>query len=357
MTKHVYKLWSITLLISTSLIGLFQLVFHEYPYFWIVFPSLSISLLLSLWIDRRKPSWGALALFLNTLMISFGMYWLFHYDPRLTTLLYFPPLFTLLFQNRRYFIWSVLLTVFWHTFTHRGELDIQSHADFALIFLVYSLLLFFVMQNVSRSASEAAKWKERVDVLSKAIEARDSYTQGHSRRVALYAVEIGRHVPGVDIEELRVSGDLHDIGKIATPDSVLLKPGRLTPEEYEIIKRHSVDGANLLRQFGIGGPILDGVLYHHERMDGSGYPERLVGDQIPLFARILAVADTFDAMTTTRSYRVAFPPQKAYDEIVSLSGRFYDAEIVKIFCMVYPQILAVFEKEEGERMINTSSAG
>jgi putative nucleotidyltransferase with HDIG domain len=342
--EMLYRSWTIMLTITCLMTGGYQVTYHDFPHFGYMFGALLAATLLSYWLQRNLPNWGRPILFVTTFLITSAMYGLVHETAMLTMLLFFPPLYSLLFSDKRYFYWSVWLTAASYFLIARDN-TLHVHLIFLIVFFIYSLLLSYV----ARQASESAKFQERIDVFSKAIEARDSYTQGHSRRVSRYAVEIGRQVPEIDIEELKVSGDLHDIGKISTPDSVLLKPGRLTAEEYDIIKQHTVDGANLIRQFGIEGAILDGVLYHHERMDGSGYPAGLKGEDIPLVARILAIADTFDAMTTTRSYRVAFPTQKAYDEIVSLAGKFYDPELVEIFQNVYPQFLVIFEAEERMR--------
>jgi cyclic di-GMP phosphodiesterase len=150
------------------------------------------------------------------------------------------------------------------------------------------------------------------------IEARDAYTNGHCHRVATYATALGRELGlgADDLHALERGGFIHDIGKIGIPDAVLLKPGRLTPAECDIVKQHTVIGDQLcagLRSLARVRPI---VRHHHERCDGSGYPDALVGDSIPLLAQIISIADAFDAATTRRPYKAAVSPEEAAGQLV-----------------------------------------
>ncbi|VWX35313.1 HD domain-containing phosphohydrolase [Exiguobacterium oxidotolerans] len=168
------------------------------------------------------------------------------------------------------------------------------------------------------------------------LDARDPYTAGHSLRVAEYSVEIARaaDLPDEQIELLRKSALLHDIGKIGIRDAVLLKEGRLTEEEFDEIKRHPVIGVHILSQVDLPEtlqPILPGVKYHHERYDGKGYPEGLTGDAIPLFGRIMAIADAYDAMTSDRPYRKGMPAEQALSILEEGSGTQWDATFTKLF--------------------------
>ena len=153
--------------------------------------------------------------------------------------------------------------------------------------------------------------------LALTIEARDSTTDGHCQRLAQYAFALGRTL-GLDEDDLSAlarGGYLHDVGKIGIPDAVLLKPGPLTPDEYELIKQHPIIGDRLcgeLRSLRRVRPI---VRHHHERLDGSGYPDGLIGDAIPLLAQIMGIVDVFDALTTERPYRVALPIAAAAQEL------------------------------------------
>ncbi len=166
--------------------------------------------------------------------------------------------------------------------------------------------------------------------MSNAIEARDPYTHGHSERVAKVAYEIAvrLQLSEVSCQEIYLSGILHDIGKIGIPDHVLLKPGKLDAQEVEIIQRHPEIGHRILEQLGKLKFALPGVLYHHERVDGEGYPHRLKGDQIPLMARILAVSDAYDAMTSSRVYRNAMHSAKALEILRNGVGTQWDADAV-----------------------------
>jgi putative two-component system response regulator len=159
-----------------------------------------------------------------------------------------------------------------------------------------------------KHATDALENAEKVIFsLAQTIDARDAYTYGHSARVSLYAGLLGERL-GLDPWQLAVvrrGGLFHDFGKIAIRDRVLLKPGKLTEEEYAEIKRHPTKGRDLLGNMKTLGPALDVVYHHHERMDGSGYPDRLTGESIPITARITSIADVFDALTTARVYRGA----------------------------------------------------
>lgn len=176
--------------------------------------------------------------------------------------------------------------------------------------------------------------------ITKKVELKDRYTHKHSDRVAKYSVKIAKKLKlsKEQLENLTVAAVLHDIGKIYVPIEILNKPGRLTDEELDIIKKHPLDGATMVKNsyYHDLAPIIE---QHHERLNGSGYPYGLSGDDILLEARIIAVSDTFDAMTEDRTYRKAFKEQLAIDELKGLAGSHYDKEVVCAF----EQIL----KEEG----------
>lgn len=149
------------------------------------------------------------------------------------------------------------------------------------------------------------------------IEARDSYTDGHCQRLAQYAADVGMML-GVDDDDLaalRRGGYFHDIGKIALPDAVLHKPGRLTPEEFELVKQHPVIGDRLCGDLRALSAVREIVRHHHERLNGSGYPDGLQGDAIPVLAQIIGIVDVYDALTTDRPYRKAMTPEAAMEEL------------------------------------------
>ena len=175
---------------------------------------------------------------------------------------------------------------------------------------------------------------ETIKVLAAAIDAKDKYTYGHSERVAKYAVTIARQMglPDEDVTRIEAAAYLHDIGKIGVPDSVLTKDGRLTDEEFAMIKNHPVMAAEILEHINFPwGNIIPGVRGHHERFDGHGYPDGLAGYDIPFDARIIAVADTFDAMTSNRPYRKALDKNVAITELVKGRGTQLEHEAVDAF--------------------------
>ncbi len=149
--------------------------------------------------------------------------------------------------------------------------------------------------------------------LAKAVEAKDEYTEGHCERLSIIAEEMGKELKlsDKDLQILRRGGILHDIGKIAIDDAILLKPGPLTDDEFEVIKQHPVIGENICRPLKTLRPVLPIIRYHQERYNGSGYPEGLKGDEIPIHARIIGIVDCYDALTTDRTYRKALPEDKA----------------------------------------------
>ncbi len=174
---------------------------------------------------------------------------------------------------------------------------------------------------------------ESLRAIISTLEEKDSYTHGHSVRVAEYAVILGRELgfPESELEELELSALLHDIGKIGIPDTVLLKPGRLTKSEFEIMKSHPVRSAKVLEKISALKNLIAGIRHHHERMDGLGYPDGLKGEEIPLFARIILIADTYDAMTSTRPYRLALHKETAFEELRKFSGTQFDENFVEKF--------------------------
>ena len=174
---------------------------------------------------------------------------------------------------------------------------------------------------------------DTIGILRQTVEAKDPYTRGHSDRVSEYSVLIGKKL-GLDektLHILKIGGLFRDIGKIGIPDSILLKESKLSDEEYSQIKNHPMIGVHMLGDAAIFTDILPIVKHHHERYDGRGYPSQLVGDDIPYVARIAAVADTFDAMTSKRSYRDSLPIDVVRAEIERCSGTQFDPNIAKVF--------------------------
>jgi HD-GYP domain-containing protein (c-di-GMP phosphodiesterase class II) len=188
-------------------------------------------------------------------------------------------------------------------------------------------------ESVAKASPHAIELLERVTRL---LQARDPHTHGHSQRVARHAVRIARamRLPAVEVAKIRTAAAIHDVGKLYTPREILNNPSRLSDEEFEIVKRHAADGADMVGPAG-DGAITAMVRHHHERLSGNGYPDGLIGEQIPLGARIIAVADTFDAITSTRPYRPAASHKSALDVLSRESGTQLDAAAVAAFRQSY----------------------
>jgi HD-GYP domain-containing protein (c-di-GMP phosphodiesterase class II) len=179
-------------------------------------------------------------------------------------------------------------------------------------------------------------YDQTLRALGGALDLRDNETAGHSQRVTRYSLEIGQamHCDEEELGEVALGASLHDIGKIAIPDAILLKPSKLTPEETEIMRRHVNISYDLVSQHLFLSHAAQIVLAHHEFYDGSGYPQGLIGNEIPLGARIFAVSDTLDAMTSDRPYRAALPYPVAREEIRRCSGSQFDPDVVRAFLTI-----------------------
>ena len=178
-----------------------------------------------------------------------------------------------------------------------------------------------------------------LSMLTRAIEARDPYTQGHSARVTALAEEVARRLgwSPEQLATLRIGGPLHDIGKLAVSDEVLCKEGRLDDAEFAQIQEHPKIGARILLRMASLREAIPYVLYHHERWDGHGYPSGKAGEEIPLEARVLAVADAFDAMTSDRPYRRALTREQALAEIERCAGTQFDPRIAQVFLELFTE--------------------
>jgi putative nucleotidyltransferase with HDIG domain len=184
--------------------------------------------------------------------------------------------------------------------------------------------------------------------LARAIDAKSPWTAGHSERVTAIAVALGQIMEFSDeqLTDLQRGGLVHDIGKLATPSSILNKPGPLTPEERRIIQEHPARGASILQPIGAYARLLPIVSQHHERWDGSGYPRGLKGEEIDLAARVMAVADTFDAITSDRPYRAGLPLQEAISIITTQSGKQFAPDVVAAFCRLMDSSIPLHETDE-----------
>ena len=194
------------------------------------------------------------------------------------------------------------------------------------------------VEDLKRAAEEnRALFMGSIQMLAGAVDEKDPYTRGHSDRVTRYSMLIAKemNLPASFMETLQISAQLHDVGKIGIEDHILKKPGALTAEEFEVMKTHTTKGANILRPVTQLAEMLPGIELHHEALDGRGYPYGLQGDQIPLLARVIAVGDTFDALTTNRPYQTAHTPEQALQIIQNLAGKRLDPEAVAALLAVY----------------------
>jgi diguanylate cyclase (GGDEF)-like protein len=186
------------------------------------------------------------------------------------------------------------------------------------------------LRSLAHGPDRVARFRAAAS-LAKAVDARDTYTGSHSARVAELGAWIAARM-GLDVEQVeltRLAGSLHDLGKLAVPEEILRKPGPLTPQERLMLERHSQIGFRMLEGLGVD-PVAEWVLHHHERWDGMGYPDGLAGDEIPLGARIIFVADAYDAMTSDRAYRSRLTPTEAVAELERCAGTQFDPEVVRV---------------------------
>jgi HD-GYP domain-containing protein (c-di-GMP phosphodiesterase class II) len=239
----------------------------------------------------------------------------------------------------------------------RGDFSQRVHVktrteigELATTFNTMSEELEQFVEDLKRAAEEnKALFLGSIQMLSGAVDEKDPYTRGHSDRVTKYSLLIAGEM-GLDpefLEILRISAQLHDVGKIGIEDRILKKPGALTPEEFEIMKTHTTKGANILRPVPQLREMLPGIELHHEALNGRGYPYGHKGEDIPLLARVIAVADTFDALTTNRPYQKAHDTTEALRIIQNLSGQRLDPKAVAA-------LLAVFQR--GEIHLQTTPA-
>lgn len=201
-----------------------------------------------------------------------------------------------------------------------------------------------------KSEDMSTLFKNTIEALSKAVYARDPYTASHSRNVMKYSRALSEklELPAQDIYYLEIGALLHDIGKIGVPEHVLVKAGKLTDSEFDAIRMHPEYGFQIINEIEEfkGKGVRDIVLYHHERIDGRGYPRGLKGEDIPLFARIVSVCDAFDAMTTSRSYRPARDIDTAIEQLRIHSGTQFDAQIVEAFIQCLEENPTLYEFPE-----------
>lgn len=191
---------------------------------------------------------------------------------------------------------------------------------------------------LNQEAQDQSWLRRAAHALASAVEAKDRYTAGHVSRVTAYAMEMAQEMGDVDLPRFRLACGLHDVGKIGVPDAVLNRPTRLTDEEYAMVVEHPAVGAKILEPLIDDGLVIGAVRWHHERWDGRGYPDGLAGEAIPIMARVLAVADTLDAMTSSRAYRRAQPWGAAVAEVRRCSGTQFDPAVIAAFDRALPRL-------------------
>ncbi|MBU0465778.1 MAG: HD-GYP domain-containing protein [Proteobacteria bacterium] len=216
------------------------------------------------------------------------------------------------------------------------ELTAYTIAGFCIFILFSGIILSFREYRVQKILRHQTTVTSAMTSLINALEARDKYTEGHSKRVVDYSAAVAREL-GLsmnDIKTLNLSALLHDIGKIGVPDHVLLKKDKLTDDEFEHIKKHPAAGAKMLDYENSMKKYLPGIIHHHERFDGKGYPDGLKGDEIPIIAQCIAIADAFDAMTSSRPYRTALSSDFAFKEIEKNRNKQWSDKVVTAFFKV-----------------------
>src|SRR6202171_3456851 len=245
-------------------------------------------------------------------------------------------------------------------FSQRVQLASRTEiGELAATFNTMSEELEQFVLDLKRAANENRElFMGSIQMLAGAVDEKDPYTRGHSDRVTRYSLLIAKQMElsPTFLETLRISAQLHDVGKIGIEDHILKKPGALTAEEFEVMKTHTTKGANILRPVTQLAEMLPGIELHHEALDGRGYPYGLEGDQIPLLARVIAVADTFDALTTNRPYQHAHTPDEAFKIIQNLAGKRLDPVPVAALMTVYGRGEIRIQRLSIKRPVSTAVA-
>jgi len=237
---------------------------------------------------------------------------------------------------------SYLLFMFFSSIGTRvvDAFDIQALLPIIVIFLVIRQIFHQYFDNLISLEQKVEKINHLnhsfLTALAASIDARDAYTSGHSQRVAHWGREIAVAIglPKQEVDQIYYGGIIHDIGKIGIEDKILNKAGRLSSEEFAKIKEHTAIGYEIIKQSGVFEDLLPAVRSHHERLDGSGYPDQLSGDNIPLIAKILAISDSFDAMVSDRPYRSGMPVEEALKRLRDGAGSQYDPYLTEVFIKI-----------------------
>jgi len=252
-------------------------------------------------------------------------------------------LFSPIFVNRKFFFTLVIGIILKYFIVFLFLFDPIVFFPISLIIVIGGIAYIILHRFISYVNALENSFDQKLDGIVRGIittlELKDPYTRGHSERVAQYALKLAKETNKFNENSLKYfyyTCLLHDIGKVNIPDAILIKPGRLTEEEYEVIKQHPVTGAEAVKEVEGIADYIDIIKHHHERWDGKGYPSGLSKDNIPYAARITAIADAFDAMTSNRSYRSALSVEEAYKRIIEGSGTHFDPNLVELFKKVFP---------------------
>ena len=346
---------------TASLLALFMLTirnflvahFHEYPVIALILAVGFLPSLVPLPWARRFMSY---ILTVNALVVVSLVFALMR-EWALSGSFVLVPVFSLLFRDRATYIFgtvTALLALIVLTLSDpTGLSQSQTMAnlfDGVTVFLELIFLIYFIIRFMLRTSVREATHLQTIRVLTRSVEARDTYTFGHSDRVATMGRMIAEyHSSRIDPTLVYESGLVHDVGKLSVPDQILLKPGRLTAEEFAVIKRHPIEGAKLCERLGMSSSLIDGVKYHHERWDGRGYPLGLSRAQIPLIGRILCIADSLDAMASRRAYREALDIGRIRQEISDGSGTQFDPDVAALTLLHWESIAAYLEDKHRAR--------
>ena len=266
------------------------------------------------------------------------------------------PVYALLFQQRQIYLFSAISSVLLYIAlasillfdSNNSNKQFVILLDMLTIFLILIFIIYFVFKDVRWRNMQEAKHLQTIFTLSLSVETRDPYTQGHSQRVAKITKIMADRIPQLDSELAYSSGLVHDVGKLSIPDSILVKENRLTVDEYELMKTHTTTGAKLCKNLNISEEIVEGILHHHERFDGNGYPQGLAGEEIPLIARVLSIADSIDAMCSNRSYRSALELNYVYAELDRCKNTQFDPVLIKLIQDIWREIELLYEREGRE---------
>ncbi len=306
-------------------------------------------------IKKQNPRYIKYILFLTFIIVSFindiYLFWgSSSYEGSSVAEMFF-ILFSPIFINKKY-CWTVTVSII-VKYCLEGLLLKSTVVFFPmaldLVFALVAFIILFRFLGFIKAMNESyfKQFEGVVKGIVSTLELKDPYTRGHSERVAEYAVKLAESLNIYGVDDLKLiyyACLLHDVGKVHTPDSILIKPTRLTEEEYAIVKKHPIVGANAIKDIEGMELCLDIVLYHHERWDGKGYPEGLNETQIPLTARIAAIADSYDAMTSHRSYRNALTPSQAHELIIQGRGTQFDPALVDLFIQIFPSWMKISDK-------------